>query len=141
MGAAAETRSKKGPSCERIFFPNLSQGLKSLHLSYTHSLVRCQLQKCFLAQNHRAPVPILPLLTQEEVKAQGQGPRPYTLRGRRKFWGFILPSPINRSEKLGPEGLGQAMGTFHRGEERAFREKQGYSGDRRGWGSHRWQWG
>ena len=38
--------------------------------------------------------------------SRAQGPRV----GERKLWGSPRPFPINRSEKPGPEGLGQEMG-------------------------------
>lgn len=73
------------------------------------------MQECLLAQNHKAPVPTLPHLTQEVMKAQGTGPRS---REGRESSGVYLPSPINRSEKLGPQRLRGERGTVPSGEER-----------------------
>lgn len=86
---AGETRDEKGTSCNKIFIPNHRRALPSPEIPIPrrrHSPVRCHLQKCLSAQNHKAPAPTLPLFTPVDMKAQEEGPMSWG--GKKKALGI-----------------------------------------------------
>lgn len=70
------------------------------------------------------------LLAQEDMKAQGIAPW-VPGWGKESSRASPLPFPINRSEKPGPEGLGQEMGCLAMA---VMDGEEGPCGDRRGRG-------
>ena len=124
MGEADEMRGERGPSYSELFFPRPPPQPHGAPREVTPA-------EAPISTERQATAPTPPLLAQEAMRAQGAVP---WVPG----WGkeisrvYPLPFPINRSEKPGPEGLGQEMGCL--AVAMTDGEKEGPCRDRHGWG-------